>query len=380
MPNNKKMQNLWTKNFILITIINLLLYSSWQMFPSALPPYVKSLGGSDSILGWINGIATVSTLIIRPFSGSIMDKFGRKGIFLFGLILMSISTAAYAFWPIVGIILAIRFIHGLAWGIASTASNTIAVDNIPKDTMAQGMAYFSLSVSLSSAISPALALSLKTQTMIWTGVAFVIVALLMSFGIDYSKSDFVKSDNTKKSPYEKSSALPAFLMFLVTTTYGAIVTFLALFAAEKGYENIGLFFTVYALAMLVSRPLLGNLIQKKGFSYGVIPGAILSAAAMVLLSKADSYGIFLLCGAIYGVGYASLHTSLQTMSVVGVPSNRLGAANATFFTGFDGGMGFGSIVAGILAAKIGYGPMYGFLSICLVLVLILFLIGNKIRN
>ncbi|SHH59809.1 Predicted arabinose efflux permease, MFS family [Anaerosphaera aminiphila DSM 21120] len=378
MDNSKKSQSIWTKNFILISIINFLIYCCWQMFPPSLPPYVSSLGGADNILGWLNGVATIATLVIRPFSGSIMDKFGRRGIFNFGLILLIISSLAFYFSPFIGIIFAIRFIHGIAWGVASTASNTIATDNIKKDNMPKGMAYFSLSVSLASGVAPAIALSINTKTMFLTASAFVLVAFLMNFAIDYPKQVLNTEKSSKKvSPYEKKSILPAFLMFLVTTTYGAIVTFVALLAAEKGIANIGLFFTLYAVGMLVVRPFLGSIIDKRGFGVVIVPSAVLSIVALLILSNANTYVAFLMSGTLYGIGYGALHTCFQTLSVISVEPNRTGAANATFFTGFDAGMGFGSIIAGSISARVGYSSMFGILSLWFVAIIIIYLLSSR---
>lgn len=59
---------------------------------------------------------------------------------------------------------------------------------------------------------------------------------------------------------------------------------------------------------------------------------------------------------LYGIGAAQ--SSLQTMAIVNAPNNRTGAGNATFFTGFDGGIGIGAVLAGLLSSAMGYGRMF----------------------
>ena len=93
--DNKNKPQIWTKDFIGITIINLLIFLGFQMLPSTLPIYVKSLGGADSIIGWIAGLATISSLIIRPLSGIALDKLGRKGVLLTGIGIIIVVTLAY---------------------------------------------------------------------------------------------------------------------------------------------------------------------------------------------------------------------------------------------------------------------------------------------
>ncbi len=155
-------QPIWTRNFVGIIIINLLIFFGFQMLLPTLPIYVKSLGGADSILGWVTGIVTISSLIVRPLSGMALDKFGRKGVLLAGIGIIIVLTLAYWLFPFVGIILLIRLLHGVGWGAASTASNTVATDVIPKERFGEAMGFYSLSTSLAMALAPALGLALLT--------------------------------------------------------------------------------------------------------------------------------------------------------------------------------------------------------------------------
>lgn len=353
---------LWTCNFTIITITNLFMFFAFQLFPSALPPYLKSLGASDNLLGWLQGIMTIATLLVRPFAGLALDRYGRKGIFIAGLVGMLLTTAAYRFFPIVSIIFVIRFVHGMMWGVSNTACSTVASDNIEKSRFSESMGYFSLASSIAMAVSPAVALSLGMQTNILMALAFLSITTILAFLIKYQKPQM---EHTKKrmSPYAKESILPSTIMLLFTITFGAIITFIALYAAQKSIEGIGLFFTVYAVAMLVTRPFLGKLIDHKGFGAGIWPGVIMVSAALILLSVGDSLVTFLICGVIYGIGISAAQSSLQTMAIINVPKDRTGAANATFFTGFDGGIGIGAVLAGFVSTIFGYGGMFGFTAI-----------------
>jgi len=65
--NNKDKQPIWTKDFIGITIINLLIFFGFQMLMPTLPIYVKSIGGPDSVIGLIIGLFTIASLFDRSF-------------------------------------------------------------------------------------------------------------------------------------------------------------------------------------------------------------------------------------------------------------------------------------------------------------------------
>lgn len=370
---------LWTTTFILITVTNLFMFFAFQLFPSALPPYLQSLGASDSVLGWLQGILTIATLLVRPFTGIVLDRYGRKGVFLVGLTGMILSTASYMFFPVVGAILAIRFVHGMAWGISSTACSTIASDNIEKTRFAEGMGYFSLASSVAMAIAPAIGLSIRLQSNILLALVFLAVTSILALMIKYQKQPANQGvEKRSVSPYAKESILPSVIMIFITITYGAVVTFLAVYGKQKSVEGIGLFFTVYAVSMLVTRPFLGKLVDRKGFGAGVWPGIILIPAALLLLSVSNSLTMFLVCAVLFGIGIGAAQSSLQTMAIVNASKDRIGAANATFLTGFDGGIGIGSVLAGLLSSVVGYGNMFALMAISPVLAGILFFVtGNR---
>ncbi len=99
---------------------------------------------------------------------------------------------------------------------------------------------------------------------------------------------------------------------------------------------------------------------------------------MVLLSQSSNITMFFITAFIYRIGFGAAQSSLQTMAVTGVSSSRLGAANATFFTAFDCGVGLGAVILGIVSSNIGYGPMYLLASCFAIIAFILYLIiGRK---
>lgn len=380
MDSTKK--SLWSRDFILIVVINLFVFMSWQMLLPTLPLYAKSLGGSDALLGWLFGAPTIASLLIRPFSGILLDNIGRKAILIPGLFILMLVTFSFPCITAVMILVTIRFFHGVGWGLASTASSTIASDNIPKEKFGEGMGYFSLSGSLAMAIAPGIALAIFAaqgfKAVAISSTAMVFAVFFLSFFIRASATEEKKIKKSRAALYEKASIVPAFLMFLICSTYGAITGFLALYANDLGIKNIGAFFTVFAITLLMSRPALGKLTDKYGFAATLYPGIIFVLLTMIILYKVINIPAFLFAAFFYGLGLGATQASLQTMSIVRAPKDRLGAANATFFTGFDGGIGFGSVLGGIVAANIGYASMYlSFASFAIIAAIVYYCYRNN---
>lgn len=381
MTDNTSQPKLWTRDFLLIFAANFLLFTGFQTLPFALPVYLSSLGAPDSMLGWVTAIATVAAILVRPFCGAVLDRFGRKGVFLAGILFMGLTTAAYAFFPFMGAVLGIRFMQGLAWGIASTASQTIATDTVPTKRFAEGMGFFAISASFAFALAPGLALELFN----WQGIQPVLIFSVGAFFLVFILALAMRYKDVERSTsftirnlYEKQSIAPSLIAFVLTMCYGALVTFLALHATAQGLDGVGPFFLIYAVGIAVSRPLAGKIIDRKGYAITLMPSLLMVCLALVILSFADSLLLFSLVAALFGTGFASCNSTLQAMAVSGVEPNRRGAANATYLTGFDSGIGVGSLIAGLIATALGYSGLYlAFAALPLVAAALYFLIARK---
>ena len=370
----KEKTRLWTKDFIGIAIINVLIFIAYQLQLSAMPIYLYEISaGMDSVVGLSTALTTIAAIAIRPFAGRVIDALGRRAVMLTGIGFLALALLMYTFIDSVTAVLAVRFIFGLGWGISTTSSNTIATDIVPKERFGEGMGYFSLSQSISLAIAPAIGLFLL-EAVEFKGLSFVSLGLLAPAVISalivrYRK---VKASKKKFEPYEKRAVRPSVIMTFVGIGIGSTFGFAALYGKSLGIPNVGLFFTLYATTLFITRPMVGRLIDKMGFKVAVYSGFFGFIISMILLFVTRSQVGFLVAALIQGASYGAVQPSIQTMAVVNCPAHRRGAANATYFTGFDIGIGTGGMIAGLLASAFGYSNMFALMSIPLTIGLLLY--------
>lgn len=82
-PVGAVVPKLWTRDFIFAFLSNLLIYFSFYLLVPVLPFYVlEELGTSGSMAGVVLSLYTLSALMIRPFSGYMVDTFSRKPLYL----------------------------------------------------------------------------------------------------------------------------------------------------------------------------------------------------------------------------------------------------------------------------------------------------------
>lgn len=375
-----------TRNFINITVINFIVFFCFQMVFPILPLYVKQMGGSDSVVGMVLGIFTFSTVVARPLTGYLLDRYEKKLILIFGLVIFVGVIFSYGLVTSIGAILWVRVIHGFGWGFAGTATSTIASELVPKSRFGEGMGYFSLANSLAMALAPAFGIYIGVRygdrNVFLLSSAIALFALIGAFFLK-CKNDHLKMRKKEADGglYEKKAIVPGILLFFTAMAYGGVISFLPLYAAERGIPNIGIFFVVYALSILVTRPTVGKMVDRYGFDLTIIPGFIFLLVALILLANIHSLHFLLIVAVIYGVGFGALITSLQTMAVRDVEKDRIGAANATLFTGNDVGIGIGVMILGAVAELVGYSDMYLFTAIPLSVALIFYVFYvRKVRH
>jgi MFS family permease len=129
--------------------------------------------------------------------------------------------------------------------------------------------------------------------------------------------------------------------------------------------------------MILSRPSIGKIIDKKGADFLVYPSLILFSIGMIFMGFTDSLATVITTGIILGLSYGCLFPSFQTLAVESCPSERSGSAMGTFFLFYDFGFGVGAILLGKISSLSGYSNMYFIISIIVLFILILFTTFKK---
>lgn len=391
---------LWIKPFLLVILANFLLFFSMYLLLPTLPIYVQRIGGSKTIAGLVVGIFTLSAVLVRPWFGNLVDRQGRKAVLVAGILVVVLSTVGFQWTYAVWMLLLLRLVHGVGWGACSTATGTIASDVIPPLRRGEGMGYYGASTTIAMSLAPALGLrmieSYPFTLLFICSALFGLAALFVGGVIDYEGIHGVIS-NTKsakkglgqadeaagdgagagveanakpgagldqgKKPkaviVEKTAIAPSLVVFFSALTYGGLLSLLPTYAEFRGVSDVGLFFTVYALVLLVSRPLMGRWADKNGPGPVLITGTILLMVAHIVLVAADNLTWFLGVGLVYGLGFGAVQPILNAITVTLAPLERRGAANATFFSAFDLGIGLGAIALGAVSQNLGWVTMWG---------------------
>lgn len=376
---------LFTRAFIVIWIVNFLLYLSYTMINPSLPIYFESISVSGSWAGFCVGMFTLGSIFVRPIAGGILDRFGRRMVFFVSTMILTVLVFSYSFAGSIAMLLLLRVVHGFDWGFASTSTNTLATDTIPRHRMGKGIALFSISMSFATAGAPALAVALMERYsfsgMMRISALFIFLGLLTACLYPFKEHHHKpirpvtpqRHHFNKAALFERSALLPAVIICCIAMTLTAVITYEPAYAMSLGIGSSGSFFVFYAVGLISVRLVIGNIVDRFGVTIATIPTFCCLIAALVLLAFTHSLPMLLASGFLYGAGYGGAQSTLQSLAVMNAPSEHYGAANGTFFIGFDFGYGIGALLAGILSDHIGYASMYLSLTSFLVLAAVLVL-------
>ena len=375
---------IWTKRFISLFLTNISVFFVFYGLVTTLPLYaIGELNLTDQEGGLLLTSFLVSAIIIRPFSGKLLDIFGKKKLLVISMIGYFICTVLYLFIHPFVLLLGLRFMQGLFFSVITTATSSLAADIVPVSRKGAGLGYFTMSMNLAVVLGPFIGLLLIQYSSF--DVLFSIMSICVLVGgllaatidtTDLTKPEVQEKLTFKFSDLFEVKTLPiAAIASLVAFSYASVLSFLSVYAQQKDLMAVAsLFYAVFAAAMLITRPYTGKLYDTKGAQYVIIPGLILFAIGLIMLAMVSGPALFLGSAIFIGIGYGAVTTSLQALAIQSTEQHRSGYATATYFTMFDIGIALGSYILGIVAVNAGYAAVYltgtGILAIVFVIYLL----------
>lgn len=381
-------EKLWNKSFIIAGITNLLMGSAFNLLVPTIPLYLSEhLNVPQSQIGIVLSSYVLALLVIRPFSGYMVDAYPRKSLFLIGLILFVATFIGYYSVIAVLAFIVLRFIHGLFWGLTTVSINTIAIDVIPAKRRSEGIGYFGTTMNIAMAIGPYIAVAVYNSkgfdTLITWGLVMGGLAILMGFFIDTPVSPSKKEiEPISFDRFILIKALPVFYNHLfLSFGFGTIFAFAVIYGQEMGIQNSGTFFLLLAMGIILSRIVAGRLMDKGYLHQSLTTSIILIIIGYVLFANFGSLNTYLVAAFILGVGYGVLFPGLQTIYINMAPHSKRGTANSTYLMGFDLGIGIGMLTGGYIVEIYSFKGMYYFAAgMCFIALLLYIFISRKVYD
>ena len=357
---------IWNRAFISVFTANVAMFMSEQMIQSLITPYAESLGASDVVMGMVASAFAITALLLKVVSAPAIDAFSKKYILFFSMLVLAISSFGFGMSTSVTGVFVFRLLQGAAKAFTGTCCLAMATDSLPMSKLGQGIAMFSMGQAVSQAIGPTIGKFM--QGSLGYNATFFIASGLMLIGS--SAALLIKTVPTQRRPFKlsfssmfaKEVVMPAIVLMFLSCSFSLISSFLYPYAEERltasEYEYIGVYFTIYAAVLLVTRPIVGKLTDKFPIAVVTIPAMICFAASFVILYFANSLWLFFVAAFVSAFGYGACQPAFNALCMRLVPADRRGAGSCTNYIGVDFGFLAGPTLGGAVATAMGRQAMW----------------------
>ena len=354
-----RVRALFTPAFVRIWWVGFAAASAgFLLFPTA-PFRLREIGAPPAATGWFLGGLTYGSALAAAWTGALGDVLGRRRVLVVAGAALAALACTYAFVDDWRLLVALSVPHGVVWSGLLTAANSEAIQAVPAERRAEGIAYFSLAMNLAIAVAPAIGIWMLERS--WPLLCAAIALLDLSvaaLALRLAPDPPPAADRWRRlAPHravEWRTVVVGVAMLLASFGYGGLTSFVALYAEARGIAPKGIFFTAFAATIMVSRPLLAPLLDRHGPRRAIPLALALVTLGLALAATPTTRAGMIGVGVVYGLGFALLGPSFTTWAAGNVDPARRGAAFGALLAVFDLGIGTGSLALGIVVTRAGF--------------------------
>jgi len=375
------------RNLLMLFVAGLLFWASLAAMLPVLPLYVQSIGGDGQTIGFVMGAFAIGLLGTRSFLAQLADTRGRKLVLLIGVVTVAIAPFGYNLTESFPWLIALRAFHGISIAAFALAFSALVVDLSPPTNRGEVIGYMSMVNPIGMGIGPAVGGFLLAQR--GFNSAFLASAVLgivgFLFTLQVRESQRPPSASKMPGGLQFWSMLgappirtPAVVLLLIGLSFGALTTFVPLLVKEADISmNVGLFYTMAAIAGLSSRLLVGRASDYFGRGPFISISLVLYALSMAALWMTESVQGFLLAGFLEGAGAGTLIPMMAALMADRSPPEQRGRTFSLVMVGFDLGIAMAGPLLGAIATQTSFRTVFAISSGLSILGLLVFLVFSS---
>ena len=374
------MERLWNANYIKVMAANFSLFFAFYVLTPLLPLYLsETFDATKDVIGLVLSGYTITALIVRPFSGYVVDSFPRKQVLMVCFAAFAIFFAGYLAASTLLLFTIVRTLHGGPFGALTVANSTVAIDVLPSSRRNEGIGYYGLSNNLAMAIAPTIGIFIYHEThsfelLFWLALIVATGGLIVDATVHVSKT---KSQKPKTISLDRFFLLRGWLLGVNMVTFGFCFGVLSNYLAIYGKEAMGItggtgtYFLLCSVGLILSRLQGGKALREGRLTFNAGSGMLISLVGytiFILMPTLNQLSILhsqlsILIGyygsaLLIGLGNGHMWPAFQNMMINMASHNERGTANSTILVSWDVGMGLGILLGGIIAEHLGYGAAF----------------------
>lgn len=359
-----RQNKLWNREYLKVMSSNFLLFFAFYILTPLLPLYLDSQFQADKdLIGIVLSGYVVATLLIRPFSGFIVDSFNRKKVLMICFFAFFICFAGYIGAGTLLMFAIVRTMHGIPFGAATVANSTVAIDVLPSSRRNEGIGFYGLSNNLAMAIAPSAGIYVYSATGNFSLLFWIALVLAMAGFICTSRVRIPSRELVTGKPklsldhfFLGRAWLMAINICLFGLCWGVMSNYVAIYSQEQlGItDGTGIFFMMLSGGLVISRLVGAKSLRAGKLTQNCAIGVMCSLAGYTLFALALGEWSFYCSALLVGLGNGRMYPAFLNMFVKVARHDQRGTANSSILIAWDLGMGIGILTGGFLAHYISY--------------------------
>lgn len=371
-----------SKNFIYATFSNCLFFVNFSCF-FLLPLFLDNNNYTKSEIGIVMSTFGFSSILLTPYTSTLVDKYGKKLLSLVALLLMISSTLSFIFVVDFNIILFLRIIQGAAFSIFFNASSAIASNSLEDQDKQYGLSLFSSFTIISYFLGPFFSekIILKfgyTEFFIYSAIFSCISFGLMLLVVEEKEESDTEIVASSFFTIIRENKIFKILVanFLLASGFGVVMNFLSLFLREKDL-SIGLFFVGYSVVVFLSRVLLSSKLSSVNLFNKILVMLSLFGVAIFFVPSINSIFDVILFSILFSLTYSLVYPFLSSIALKGKAKSLSGRIFGAINSSFSIGVNVMTFFFGFIAEIYGFNIMFKCASILILIGALLLFVEER---
>ena len=359
---------LWNRNYCKVMAANFTLFFAFYVLTPLLPLYLSEhFGATKDVIGLVLSGYTITALVVRPFSGYVVDTFPRKTVLMVCFSAFAIFFAGYLAASSLLLFTIVRTLHGGPFGALTVANSTVAIDVLPSSRRTEGIGYYGLSNNLAMAIAPTVGIFIYKLTdsfelLFWLALAVACAGWLTDATVKTRRNGGAKVPS--KLSLDRFFLLRGWLLGINMVAFGFSFGVLSNYLAIYGKEVMGItggtgtYFMLCSVGLILSRLQGGKALRQGRLTFNAGSGMVISFIGYTLFILVPNMVGYYASALLIGLGNGHMWPAFQNMTISVASNSQRGTANSTILVSWDLGMGLGILLGGVISELLGYSAAF----------------------
>ena len=338
------------RNLSILFVSTFLFFTNEALFLPTLPLHLSAAGYSNTRIGIVLGAFALGVLFTRPLSGFITDEKGRKISLVAGVMVFAAAPILYIISTDFLYLIIIRFFHGIGISFYTTAFPAYITDVSDEHRRGEIFGHMATSTTLAFTLGPLVGMTIFNSygfspvIFLCTATGIVNLIVILFISEINKKAEKRLKILYKTAIFNRSVLVSSFIQLVYAIIFGGIITFLPLLLKNIEGMNVGVFFMVESIVIIICRFMAAQMSDRYGRGPVFFYSFFIIICAVYLLSGIDTMPLLIAIAALFGTGSSLCLPAISAF----IADNSDPSARGIVFSFFNGSFDVGVIVAGVL--------------------------------